>query len=51
MYLCTTIYIEKFVFLYFTKCKVFFNTTFLITLLMCISIYIFNVIIFKNKKI
>jgi hypothetical protein len=38
-------------FLYFLKYKVFFNGTFLCTLLMSKSIYIFNHIIFEDKKV
>jgi hypothetical protein len=36
--------------LYFPKYKVFFNGTFLTTLLVSKSIYIFNAIIFENIK-
>ena len=37
-------------FLYFPKYKVFFNRTFLITLILYLSIYVFNVIIFEYME-
>ena len=37
-------------FLYFSKYKVFFNRTFFITLLLYLSIYVFNVIIFEYME-
>jgi hypothetical protein len=42
---------ENLSFLYFLKYKVFFNKTFLCTLLVSKSIYIFNHIIFKDTKV
>jgi hypothetical protein len=42
---------ENLSFLYFLKYKVFFNGTFLCTLLVFKSIYIFNHIIFEDKKV
>jgi hypothetical protein len=42
---------ENFSFLYFLKYKVFFNRTFLCTLLVSKSIYIFNHIIFEDTKV
>jgi hypothetical protein len=50
-YFLNTIYNQKFVFLYLLKYNIFFNGTFLHTLLLNISIYVFNVNFFKDIEV
>jgi hypothetical protein len=50
-FLTKIVFVRNLSFLYFPKYNIFFNGTFLHTLLLYVSIYIFNVIIFRNIKI